>query len=142
MLQKSANPSLCTAGAIIKDGKILLGIRNYTPDKCKVVSVWTTPGGRCDEGETVEAAFRREVKEEVNIDDLIIEDFIGEVPGAKQGDLVFIFHCTTKQDYALMEPEKFSEWKWIPLEEYFLGEPYNIMNPGLHNAITQYMQSL
>ena len=141
ILQQIADPSLCTAGAIVKDGKILLGMRNYTPDKWKDISVWTTPGGRCDEGETVEIAFRREVKEEVDIDDLTIEGVIAQIPGAKEGDQVVMFYCKTNQDPKLMEPEKFSEWKWVPLEEYFKGDPYDVMNPEAHRLITEYVKS-
>jgi len=65
------------------------------------------PGRRSDIGETIEQTLRREVAEEVNITDLEILDFIGEVPGAKEGDVVLMFYCTTKQDGKLMEPEKF-----------------------------------
>lgn len=139
-LNKIANPNLCTAGAIVKDGKILFGLRNYTPDKWKAISVWTTPGGRCDEGETVETTFRREVKEEVDIDDLKIINVIAEIPGAKEGDTVIIFYCTTTQDPKLMEPQKFSEWKWVPLDEYLAGGPYETMNPLAHKMISQYLR--
>ena len=104
----------CPAAVIIKNESILLGLRNYTPDKWKAISVWTTPGGRCEEGETVEIALRREVKEEIGVENLRILDFIGEIPGAKEGDIVPVFLCDTDEEPRLMEPEKFSEWKWIP----------------------------
>lgn len=140
ILQKVGDTTCCATGAIVKDGHILLGLRNYTPDKWKDISVWMTSGGRCDEGETLEQTLRREVKEEVDIDDLEIKDFIAEIPGSKEGDDVFIFFCTTKQDPKLMEPEKFGEWKWVSFEDYLRGDPYDIMNPLAHKVVGDYIR--
>jgi ADP-ribose pyrophosphatase YjhB (NUDIX family) len=110
---------------IIKDNKVLIGLRNYTPDKWKTVSVWTVPGGRCDKGETLETTLRREVSEEVGIDDLRIIKYLGIVPGVKEGDVVYVFKAETSQEPKLMELEKFSEWKWCPISEI----PANFINP-------------
>ena len=132
----------CPIAVIVKDGKILTGYRNYTPDKWKKISVWTIPGGRSDIGETIEQTLRREVAEEVNITDLQIIDFIGEVPGAKEGDMVLIFYCTTNQEAKLMEPENFSEWKWVSLQEYIENNAYSGFNPAGRKMITDYLQKL
>jgi len=102
-----------------------LGLRHYTPDKWKTTSVWTTPGGRSEVSETIEATLRREVAEEVGISDMTVESFLGEVPGVKEGDTVYIFKCQTTQEPQLLEPEKFSEWKWFSLSEI----PDDFINP-------------
>lgn len=141
-LAKIGDITTCPSAIIIKNKKILLGLRNYTPDKWKDISVWTTPGGRCDPGETIEAALRREAREEVNITDFVIVDFIGQVPGAKEGDTVLIFYCTTEQEPTLMEPEKFSEWRWVPVEEYADGGLWKEMNPIAHKKISEYIFKL
>lgn len=117
MLSKVGNKSTCPVVVIVRDGKVLLGHRHYISDKWKDLSVWTTPGGRCDEGETVEQTLRREVFEETGIKNLEIEKYIGNVPGAKEGDDVLIFTGTTKDEPLLMEPEKFSEWNWFKFSE-------------------------
>jgi 8-oxo-dGTP pyrophosphatase MutT (NUDIX family) len=117
ILIKTGDKVTCPVSVIIKDGKILLGHRHYTADKWKEISVWTVPGGRCDEGETVEQTLRREVYEETGIKDLNIEKYLGEVPGAKEGDNVLIFAATTTEEPILMEPEKFSEWAWFNSNE-------------------------
>src|SRR4051812_36798407 len=85
----------CPIVVMSKDGKILTGHRHYTKDKWKDISVWTLPGGRCDVGESLEQTLRRETQEEVGITEFEIIDFIGEVPGAKEGDIVSIFFGTT-----------------------------------------------
>jgi ADP-ribose pyrophosphatase YjhB (NUDIX family) len=116
-LKEIGNQKVCPVIAILRGKKMLVGLRNYTPDKWKTVSVWTIPGGRCDEGESIEATLRREVKEEVGIASLEVKDFLGEVEGAKDGDTVCVFSGTSDEEPKLLEPEKFSEWKWVELDE-------------------------
>lgn len=76
-LSKVGNTTTCPAAIVIKNSKVLMGFRHYTPDKWKSISVWTMPGGRCDAGETLEATLRREIHEEVGIDDIHIVDYLG-----------------------------------------------------------------
>lgn len=138
-LLQIGNTSTCPVAVIMRDGCILMGHRNYTKDKWKEVSVWTMPGGRCDAGETVERALRREVMEEVGINQLQILEHIGDVPGAKDGDVVPLFFCETSQDFTLMEPEKFSEWRWVPKEEYLKGA-YSGFNQAARDAVTSFLK--
>jgi len=109
---------------IFKNNKLLIGLRNYTPDKWKNISVWTVPGGRCDGNETLETTLRREVLEEIGISDIKITKYLGSISGAKDGDVVFVFKAETSQEPKLMEPEKFSEWKWCKVSEI----PSNFIN--------------
>ena len=138
-LSKIGNSSICPSAIIVKGGRILLGLRNYTPDKWKTISVWTTPGGRCDDNETIESALRREGKEEIDITDLTIRAFICETPGAKEGDTVPMFYCTTTEEPRLMEQEKFSEWRWVPIPEYVKGGSWSVMNPGGHKIVSEFL---
>lgn len=132
-LKKVGTNRMCPVAFIFKDDKLLIGLRNYTPDKWKKISVWTGPGGRCDDGETLETTLRRETAEEVGITDLKITDYLGAVPGAKEGDTVFVFKAETNQEPRLMEPEKFSEWKWCPITEI----PDNFINPAALKLISK-----
>jgi len=124
-LNEKGHARLATVAAFVRDGKILVGFRHYTKDKWKTISVWTMPGGRCDESETVEVALRREVEEEVGFKNFEITGFLGEVPGAKEGDTLYVFRCVSHEEPKLMEAEKFSEWKWISIDEL----PENVINP-------------
>ncbi|MFA5013195.1 MAG: NUDIX hydrolase [Candidatus Paceibacterota bacterium] len=123
-LNEIGSEKICPVAFFVKNGKILIGLRNYTPDKYKEVSVWTLPGGRCEKNEKVEITLRREVNEEVGINDLFIRDFLGEIAGAKEGDIVYVFKCETTQEPRLLEPEKFSEWCWVKIEDI----PSNFIN--------------
>lgn len=140
-LSRIGNKNICPITVTVRDGKVLMGLRHYTPDKWKSISAWTTPGGRCDDGETIEATLRREMKEEAGITDFEIVDYIGEVVGAKEGDTVPIFFCRTNSEPLLMEPEKFSEWRWIPIKDYMKGAPdNNPMNPKAREMIKNYLK--
>jgi 8-oxo-dGTP diphosphatase len=119
-LNELGNSSTAVVVAILRDRKLLVGLRNYRHD----LSVWTMPGGRCNEGETIEQALRRETAEEVGIIDLDIFGFVGKIPGAHEGDTLYIFAGSTIQEPKLMEPEKFSEWRWFGLDEM----PNNFIN--------------
>lgn len=125
ILSTLGNAQICPVGLFVDDKKILLGFRHYTAGKWKSISVWTVPGGRCEEGELVEDTLRREVSEEIGITDFKILNYLGEIPGAKEGDRVLLFSCATTQVPRLMEPNKFSEWRWFGVKEI----PENIINP-------------
>lgn len=116
--------NMCPVVGLVNDNRLLIGLRNYTPDKWKTISVWTIPGGRCDDGETLGVTLKREVAEEVGITDFNITSFLGTVPGAKEGDIVYVFTGNTKQEAKLMEPEKFSEWAWVGIDKV----PENFIN--------------
>lgn len=134
-LSKIGKKEDCPVALLIKNGRILIGLRNYTPDKYKQISVWTFPGGRCEKEEIIENTLRREVLEETGIKDFLIHDFIGEVLGAKEGDNVYIFKCSTEQDPELLEPEKFSEWRWVKFSEI----PANFINQKVLELIQKYV---
>lgn len=134
-LSKIGDKTTCPVAVIIKNEKVLMGLRHYTPDKWKAISVWTIPGGRCDSGETIESTLRREVEEETGINNLKINKYLGEVPGSKSGDKVLLFVCSTDQEARLIEPEKFSEWRWFSIKEY----PDNFINPAALDIIKKHL---
>ncbi len=125
----------CPVAIFIRDGRMLVGLRHYTPEKWKAISVWTVPGGRCESnGETLEETLRREVREEIGVTDFRILEYIGTVPGAMEGDTVHLVGAETHQEPRNCEEEKFSEWKWISLDEM----PENFINPPALEVINAY----
>lgn len=135
------NEVTCPAAFILKDSKVLVGHRHYTSEKWKTVSVWTVPGGRGDVGETVERTLRREIAEETGITELAILAYVQDIPGAKEGDIVPVFLCETAQEPTLMEPEKFSEWRWVPLADFAAGAPGDFINPAARALVVDFIST-
>ncbi len=122
ILQQIGNNKTCPVAVIIQNSKVLMGKRHYSENEV----FWTCPGGRCNSGETIEIALRREVGEEIGITDFEILKYITELDGYLEGDKVFLFLCQTKQIPRLMEPANFSEWRWFGLGEVpqdFITQP-------------------
>jgi len=136
-LREVGNKNACPMAIMYSQGKILTGLRNYKAD----CSVWTIPGGRCEIGETLKQTLRREVFEEVGITEFEIVDFLTEAPGISDGDVLQIFFCTTNQEAKLMEPQKFSCWKWLPVEEYVTNEKYCGFNQPARKIIENFLIS-
>lgn len=115
---------ICTSSVIVRDGKVLLGLREYHER-----SVWISPGGRCDVGEEPEKTVLREIAEEIGVTDARIVRVLGEKEGAYEDtagrDRVIVYEVFTDQEPVLMEPEKFREWRWFGLNEL----PENLMTP-------------
>ncbi|PSO45568.1 MAG: hypothetical protein BRC25_01785 [Parcubacteria group bacterium SW_6_46_9] len=132
-LVQQPNKGTAAIAIIIRDGRILLGLREYED----APTVWVAPGGSVDVGETLEQAVRRETKEETGIDDLESIDYIGEV-NAEDRDPLHVFHCESSQEPALVEPEKFAEWRWFPLAKFVSGQPSSFINEPLRDAIVNY----
>lgn len=120
---------LCTSSVISRNGKVLLGLRNYTEG-----SFWIAPGGRCDDDESPETTVLREIQEEIGVSDASIIRLLGEKEGSYEDeagkDRVLVFEITTSQEPQLMEPEKFSEWRWFSYDEL----PDNLLNPDVDRA--------
>lgn len=130
-LKRIGDVQTCSSAFFIKKGKILLGLRHYTKDKWKVISVWTTPGGRCDDGEILGDNLRRETKEETGITNFTVRQYLGSYSGAKEGDTVHVFLAETEEEPQLMEPEKFSEWRWFPIKDL----PESLISPHVKKIL-------
>jgi 8-oxo-dGTP pyrophosphatase MutT (NUDIX family) len=132
-----ANPSICTSVFLFNQGKVLYGLRHYSKKEYKNATLWTTPGGRCDAGETIEANIRRETTEETRIRFIRVLRFLGIVPGAKEGDTLYCYLGSTPEQPQLAEPEKFSEWRWFEPK----ATPENFINPEALRLLLQFLGS-
>jgi len=90
------NCASCVAAIIVTKGGIVLTVRNHAPKKGKL----DLPGGFCNYGETLEAALKREIREEINLS-LTDISYFGSFPNVYRYKTVsymttdVIFTCTT-----------------------------------------------
>lgn len=118
------------AGCIIlEDDKILLLNRKKT-------GWYELPGGKIDEGESLENTAIRELKEELSCDIEIISKF-GEKDFEENGYIMkyhwFIANIKEGQNLKIGEPETFDHFKYIPLNEL----SKNKLSPNMQNLIKE-----
>ena len=136
-------PGIGVGIMILKDNKILLGLRN--PDKVKASSelqgrgTWTMPGGKVEFMEKLIDAAKRELEEETSLianklDLLCISDDMTDT--AHYVTVGFIVR-EYKGEVKTMEPETILEWKWFPLNNL----PENLYNPS-KKCIDKYKEGI
>jgi ADP-ribose pyrophosphatase YjhB (NUDIX family) len=116
MQQTAQLPRVGCGAAILRDGKLLLIRRRKAPE----AGCWSLPGGKVDPFETVPAAVRREISEEIGVG-LIGEQLLCVVDqiDAERGDHwvapVYVVRNFTGEP-RICEPEKHSDLGWFALE--------------------------
>lgn len=125
-------PGIGVGVMVIKENKVLLGLRN--PDKIKASSelqgqgTWTMPGGKVEYMEKLIDAAKRELKEETSLDatklDIlcISDDMTQTAHYVTVGFIVNEYFGEVKA----MEPETILEWKWFDLDNL----PENLYMPS------------
>jgi mutator protein MutT len=79
------------AAVVERDGHYLLGLR---PREKRHGGLWEFPGGKLDEGETVQEAARRELREEMEVEVTTLGDHLLSI--ADEGSpFVIEFHAVT-----------------------------------------------
>ncbi len=136
-------PGLGVGVMVLKDDKILLGLRN--PNKEKASSelqgqgTWTMPGGKVEFMEKLVDAAKRELEEETSLkaaklDLLCISDDMTDT--AHYVTVGFIVRKYTGEPKA-MEPETILEWKWFDLNNL----PTNLYSPS-KKCIEKYKEGI
>lgn len=108
---------------LIRNGKILLGMRHPDPKKAdsafRSAGEWCLPGGKLDFGETLEEGAIREVKEETGI--TITNPQVISVHNFKNEHAHFItvglIAHKWKGEAKVMEPDEITKWQWFSLKK-------------------------
>lgn len=136
-------PGLGVGVMILKDDKVLLGLRN--PNKEKASSelngqgTWTMPGGKVEYMERLADAAKRELEEETSLiaNDLklicISDDMTDTAHYVTAGFLVNEYSGEIKT----MEPETILEWKWFDINNL----PSNMYKPS-KKVIEKYLKGI
>jgi len=123
--ESSDEMKVVVCAVINKKGEILLGHRLYSKDTPKVgKDFWIAPGGKIEDGETLEDAIKRELSEECNLENYEIVKYLGSAPGYLKNQKLF-YYLLEVEDFDQLknsEPEKFEEWKFFPIDKIPVDE--------------------
>lgn len=109
-------PSVGVACIVKHHGKVLYGKRRTDHGEGK----WCVPGGKLEQGESIEDCARREVAEETGLEVEHVErltvtnDIFSE---EKHYITVWVTADAVTGDYQKKEPEKFEEWRWVDWDD-------------------------
>jgi len=110
-----ATIALCVAGAMVRDGRVLLAKRS--PTARHYPDVWDLFGGHVEEGESLEEALRREAREELDVE---LESFhpLGTVHDPVEPAQITIFAVTAWRGEPFnAAPEEHSAMGWFSADE-------------------------
>ncbi len=125
---------------VLKDNKILLGLRNEDKEKASSdlegQGTWTMPGGKFDFDENLLEAGIRETKEETDLDIKKIEVFCVQDDYAPNVHYVTVGLIATEYEGEVktMEPDEIIKWEWFD----FKNLPKNIYEPS-RKCIEKYL---
>ena len=135
-------PGIGVGIMVLKDNKILLGLRKTNKDKNTEIDgyeTWSMPGGKVEYLEKLVDAAKRELKEETTIEALDIklisinDDIVEQAHYVTIGFLVTSF----KGEAIVTEPDKNIDWQWFDLNNL----PNNLYSPS-KNIIHNYLNNL
>ena len=113
-------PGIGVGIMVLKDNKILLGLRKTNKDKNTEIDgyeTWSMPGGKVEYLEKLVDTAKRELKEETTIEALDIklisinDDIVEQAHYVTIGFLVTSF----KGKAIVTEPDKNIDWQWFDL---------------------------
>ncbi len=102
-----------TAGMIFRDHRVLISRR---PAKSPLGGLWEFPGGKIEEGETLEECLAREILEELAVEVVVGELYVQVYHTYETFSLtLYVFPCLLKEGEP--QPIGVAEFRWVRLEE-------------------------
>lgn len=121
--------------AIVKNGKVLL-VENVTTKNNR----FSFPGGKIDDGESIEKALRRELKEELDINSIKIEgllDVFERFDYKKGKGLMLIVYKVSADTKKMKISKEHIGFRWIDKKEFlFLSKDKKNFHPGIEKSLS------
>ena len=99
---------------MVHENALLMVKRAHDPGK----GLWSLPGGRVEQGESLADAVRREVAEETGIE-VDVGELAGifELPDTEPHYVILDFHARVANQVGLSPGSDAREVRWVPLDE-------------------------
>ena len=108
---RSDSAAICVAGAVIKDGRVLLVHRS--PSARFFPDIWDLFGGHVDGGESLEEALRREAREELGIEIFALRE-LGQIYDPVEPAVVHVYAVISWEGEPFnAAPEEHTEVRWF-----------------------------
>lgn len=102
-----------TAGIIRRNGMFLITLR---PPEGLLGGLWEFPGGKREEGETLEDCLRREIKEELGVD-IVVGDLFIKVPHAYTHFRITLYVYECRLEKGRIRCRECDAFQWIREED-------------------------
>ena len=137
------NPWPCANGIVVRDGRVLLGLRAHAPWYGR----WGSPGGFCELGEHPADTVVREVREETGVD-VEVEEYLGtwvdvyaDDPDAPDAGVINVAYYTAvptgDETAGPADPVEVSEVAWFGWDEL----PEHLAPPGTLASVLELARS-
>ena len=103
-----------TAIIVDEKGRILIGQR---PEGKALPGLWEFPGGKLEEGETIEQCIIREIKEELNVHCDVGKFLLTVSKEYEHGDFQLMVHEATIKDMEHLKANVHQDLRWVTPQE-------------------------
>jgi 8-oxo-dGTP diphosphatase len=111
--ERTNQPPVIVAAAIIAEGRVLACARAYPP---ALAGYWELPGGKVEAGETEAAALVRECREELAVP-VEVGDRLGDDQPIVDGSAVLRVYLATIVGDGSPQPLEHAELRWLAADE-------------------------
>lgn len=88
------------------------------PPKASLPLLWEFPGGRVEEGESDPQALAREIREEMGVEAVVLEEAMHTHHEYPTYDIDFrVFRCRLKNPKAVIQHLRVHDHRWVTLEQ-------------------------